>query len=193
MRCGLATFAAVAFAAISAMSQGQSSTEPRPVVTAVNSPKAKAASPAAGAEKCLTITEAGKHLHKQTCVTGTVVRVEEGSHGVTFLDFCVEYRTCPFTVVVFPSDMRQLGDVRQLQGRIVTIHGKVEEYDDRAEIVLRHPRQLGEDGKLLTAIPKDYDVERQGHYSAGSFRAPKTKKTSRKAQGTPVPIIDVEQ
>lgn len=54
-------------------------------------------------QDCLPIAEASKHVRKQTCVTGTVIHVEDGGHGVTFLDFCVEYRNCPFTVVVFPG------------------------------------------------------------------------------------------
>jgi len=143
-------------------------------------------------QNCLTIAEAGKHVRKQSCVTGTVVRVEEGSHGVTFLDFCPEYRNCPFTVVVFPGDLRQIGDVRQLQGRMISIQGRIEEYDDRAEIILRHAQQLGDDAKLLTALPREYDVEREGHYSAGTFRATKAKKAKPSRQGPPVSITDVE-
>jgi DNA/RNA endonuclease YhcR with UshA esterase domain len=144
-------------------------------------------------QNCVPIAEASKHVRKQTCVTGTVVRVEDGSHGVTFLDFCPEYRTCPFTVVVFPADRRKIGDVHQLQGRVVKIQGKIEEYDYRAEIVLHRAQQLGDDAKLLIAVPKDYDVERQGHYSAGSFRAAKTKKPKRTVQGPPVSIVDAEE
>jgi len=141
---------------------------------------------------CLTIAEAGKHIGKAQCVTGTVVHVEQGSHGVTFLDFCAEYRNCPFTVVAFSGDLKKIGDVRQLQGRVVTIQGRIEQYDDRAEIILRHAQQLGESAALLGAMPKDYDVERHGHYSAGSFRASKTKKPKRTTQGPPIPIEDAE-
>ncbi len=144
-------------------------------------------------QNCLSIAEAGKHIGKPHCVTGMVVRVEEGSNGVMFLDFCADYRSCPFTVVVFSSDLRNLGDIRQLQGRVVAIQGRIEEYDDRAEIILRHPQQLGEHAAQLTAIPKDYDVERRGHFSAGTFRAPKTKKAKPAKQGPPVPIIDAEE
>jgi DNA/RNA endonuclease YhcR with UshA esterase domain len=153
----------------------------------------EASSSTAAARDCVPIAEAGKHIRKDTCVTGTVIRVEEGSHGVTYLDFCADYHACPFTVVVFASDLRKLGDLRQLQGRVLKIQGRIEEYDNRAEIILRHPQQLGEDGKLLSAMPKEYDVERQGHYSAGSFRAAKTKKARRTAQGAPVSIIDAEE
>ena len=155
------------------------------------SDKAESAAAGVSPQDCLGIADAGKHIRKQACVTGTVVRVEEG-RGVTFLDFCPEYRACPFTVVVFAGDLRKIGDVHQLQGRTVTIQGRIEEYDDRAEIILRHAQQLGENAKLLTAMPKEYDVERQGHFSAGTFRAAKQKKARPKAQGQPVSIVDAE-
>lgn len=57
------------------------------------------------------------------CVTGKVVRVEQGNRGVHYLDFCEDFRVCPFTVAVFPSDRKKVGDVRQLRGRVVEIRG----------------------------------------------------------------------
>lgn len=143
-------------------------------------------------QNCLSIADAQKHVGKTNCVKGTVVRVEEGNNGVTFLDFCTDYHACPFTVVVFRGDLKSIGDVRQLQGRSVTIRGRIEEYDDRAEIVLRHPQQLGDSASHLTALPKDYDVERQGHYSAGTFRPAKAKKAKRARQDVPMSIEDPE-
>ena len=144
-------------------------------------------------QSCLTIAEAQKHVGKTYCVSGTVVRVEDGSNGVTFLDFCVDYRSCPFTVIVFPGDLKNVGDVRQLQGRAVTIKGRIEEYDERAEIILRHPQQLGDSAAMLPALPKDYDVERAGHYSAGTFRAKKAKRARHKKQGPPLSLEDPEE
>ncbi len=149
--------------------------------------------PGSPSQDCITVAEARKHIGKTNCVTGTVVRVEEGNNGVTYLDFCADYRSCPFTVVVFGGDLRKVGDVRQLQGRAVTIKGRIEEYDERAEIILRHAQQLGEGAALLTAIPKDYDIEKQGHYSAGSPSLPKSKKTKRVRQGRPIPLEDPEE
>lgn len=144
-------------------------------------------------ENCLTVAEVGKHVGKPNCVTGTVIHVENSNRGVTYLDFCAEYRTCPFSVIVFRGDLRKVGDVRQLQGHVVTIKGTIEEYDNRAEIILRHPRQLGPSAALLTPIPKDYDVERQGHYSAGSPKLAKAKKTKHSTQGAPVSLYDPEE
>jgi len=156
------------------------------------------------AAHCVPFAEARHHLGKTQCVTGTVVHVKEGTNGVTFLDFCENYETCPFTVVVFQGDLRKVGDVRQLTGRAIEIKGTVEEYDGRAEIILRHPQQLGEgasmlsplskDAALAPSLPGDYDVERRGHYSAGKFKRPKkAKATATKKQGAPVSIEDPSQ
>jgi len=68
---------------------------------------------------------------------------------------------------------RVIGDVRQLKNQIVEIHGDVKEYNGRAEIVLEQLRQLGGEGVRILRLPKDYDVERKGKYSAGTFSLPK--------------------
>jgi hypothetical protein len=143
---------------------------------------------ASGFAQCIPITEAHQHIGKTKCITGTVLRVDD-TNRVTFLDFCENYKTCPFTVVVLPSDLKQVGDVRQLKGRNIEIKGTIQDYDGRAEIILRRPAQLGKDASLLPPLPKEYDVERRGHYSAGKLTRPKAaKKTAPKKQGRPVPI-----
>ncbi len=154
----------------------------------------------ASATDCVAFAEARQHVGKTQCIRGTVLHVQGGANGVTFLDFCEDYEACPFTVVVFPGDLRKLGDVGQLTGRAVEIKGTVEEYNGRAEIILRHPQQLGDGASLLPPFPKDgalapsllgeYDVERRGHYSAGTFKHPKKAKTKHKKQGRPIGIGD---
>jgi hypothetical protein len=130
---------------------------------------------------CLPFVEARKHVGEVKCVTGMVVRVQQGARGVHFLDFCDDFRLCTFTVVIFPSDLKNVGDVRQLQGRMVEIHGQVKEYNGRAEIILEEYRQLGGAGARIPPLPKNYDVEKKGRYSAGTFSHPTAKrKTSRK-------------
>ena len=141
--------------------------------------------PAAAA--CIPISEAGNHIGAVRCVAGKVVRVKQGAKGVHFFDFCEDYRVCPFTVVVFPGDLKQVGDVRQLQGRQIEIEGEVKSYDGRAEIILRRPNQLRGDAAHIPPLPKEYDVERHGKYSAGTFTHPKTAKRSPgKKQAPPV-------
>lgn len=141
--------------------------------------------------ECIPFQEARQHIGAISCVTGKVVRVEEGDKGVTYLDFCEDYRLCPFTVVVFRSDLKSVGDVWQLAGKNLEIHGDVKEYDGRAEIILSRHKQLAGQAALIPPLPKTYDVERKGHYSAGKFSRPKkAKKTTPKRQTQPMSIED---
>lgn len=148
-------------------------------------------SPLATAAPCLSYTEAGKHIGATLCITGTVLHVKQGNGGVHFFDFCENYRVCPFTVVVFPGDLKQVGDVRRLEGRLIEIDGEVKSYDGRAEIILRRPSQLRGDAGRIPPLPKEFDVERHGKYSAGRFKYPKSSKSaSRKKQSRPVTLDD---
>ncbi len=141
---------------------------------------------------CVPFSEAGKHIGATRCISGRVLRVKQGNRGVHFFDFCEDFRTCPFTVVVFPGDLKQVGDIRQLQGRQIEIEGDVKSYDGRAEIVLRRIGQLRGDAAHIPPLPKEYDVERHGKFSAGTFSHPKTAKSSssRKKQSPPVSLED---
>jgi hypothetical protein len=139
---------------------------------------------------CVSFAEASKHVGTAQCVSGTVLRVEDGRNGAKRLNFCKEAQACPFTVVVFPSDLKKMGDIRQLEGRQIEIKGTIQDYDGRAEIVLRRTQQLGNGAFLVfPPVPTDYDVEHQGHNSAGKFVRPKVKKTTTK-EGDPVSIED---
>jgi hypothetical protein len=134
------------------------------------------------ASDCLTIGDAKQHVGENKCVTGKVLRVKVGTKGVHFVDFCEDQMSCPFTVVVFPSDLKDVGDVRRLAGHVIEIHGPVKLYDGRAEIVLNRVSQLTGGSTLIPPLPKNYDVEKQGHYSAGRLRP--TKKPA-KTKATP--------
>ena len=115
-----------------------------------------------------------------------------GTGGVHFLDFCEDFRVCPFTVVVFPGDLKRVGDVRQLQGKQIEIEGEVKGYDGRAEIVLQGLGQLRGDAAHIPPLPKEYDVERHGKYSAGRYSHPKAakKSSSHKKQSAPASLED---
>ena len=124
------------------------------------------------------------------CVTGKVVRVAIGSKNTHYLDFCEDYRLCPFTVVIFSHDMKNVGDIRQLAGKVIEIRGEIKEYDDRAEIILDSRKQLFGGAALLPPIPKNFDVEQRGHFSAGKFHARKSRTTYKK-KGTPTLPVDL--
>jgi hypothetical protein len=134
------------------------------------------------ASDCLPIREARQHVGETKCIMGKVLRVKAGAKGVHFVDFCEEQAACPFTVVVFPHDLKDVGDVRRLTGRMIEIRGPVKLYDGRAEIILNRVSQITGGSTLIPPLPKNYDVEKQGHYSAGRIRP--TKKPA-KTYATP--------
>jgi hypothetical protein len=134
------------------------------------------------ASDCLPIREASKHVGETKCVIGKVLRVKVGAKGVHYVDFCQDQMTCPFTVVVFPADLKDVGDVRRLTGQMIEIRGPVKLYNGRAEIILNRVSQLTGGSTLIPPLSKNYDVEKQGHYSAGRMRP--TKKPA-KTYGTP--------
>lgn len=119
------------------------------------------------AAKCIPIEETPQKIGDTVCVAGKVLKVAQSRGGSFFLDFCEDYKKCPFTVVVFPSSLKDVGDVRQLEGKDIEIHGKIQEWRGRAEIVLRDVRQLKGEAAKIPPIPKDYDVTRKGRFSAG--------------------------
>jgi DNA/RNA endonuclease YhcR with UshA esterase domain len=117
------------------------------------------------AAKCIPFQEAENRIGDQVCVTGKVVKVAQGRSGTLFLNFCKDYRKCPFSVVVFRSNLRDVGDVRALEGKTIEIFGKIKSWGGHAEIVLREARQLKGESAKIPPVPKEYDVQRKGKYS----------------------------
>ena len=64
---------------------------------------------------CVWFAEASKHVATTQCVSGTVLHVADGTNGVTVLTFCEDYKACPFTVVVFPDDLKKVSDLARLE------------------------------------------------------------------------------
>jgi DNA/RNA endonuclease YhcR with UshA esterase domain len=144
------------------------------------------------ASDCIPVREASQHIGQTACVTGKVLRVKIVSSGLHFLDFCEDQMACPFTVVVFPYDLKDVGDVRRLEGRAIEIKGAVKLYDGRAEIILRRISQITGGAQMIPPLPKEYDVEKMGHYSAGHLYSKKLKATKSKPNPTATYGYDVE-
>ena len=120
--------------------------------------------------ECIPFTEAPNHLGESRCVKGKVVNIGESKGGSLYLNFCDDYKKCAFAVVVFPSALKDVGDVRQLKDKDIEIFGKITEWRGRTEMVLRDARQLKGEAAKLPPIPKDYDVQKKGRFSAGEFK-----------------------
>ncbi|MEO5936809.1 MAG: hypothetical protein ABIP81_06320 [Terriglobales bacterium] len=132
------------------------------------------------AAECIPYTEAPAKMGATVCVTGKVVKIGHSPRSNThFLNFCDDHKKCPFTVVIFSRNLRDVGDVRWLEGKVIEIHGKIKDYNGQAEIILSDVRQLTGDAAKLPPLPKNYDASVKGSYSAGVFR-PESKTTKPK-------------
>jgi hypothetical protein len=95
-----------------------------------------------GTPGCVDIHDAGPRAGGPGCVSGRLLRVFASRGGNTFLDFCEDYRNCPFTSVIFASDKSKFGDLGMLTGRQVEIQGTITVYQGHAEIIVRDPQQI---------------------------------------------------
>jgi len=145
------------------------------------------------ASDCISLHEAGQHIGETKCVTGKVVRVKVGKGGVHFVDFCEDQLACPFTAVVFGHDLKDVGDVRQLVGRVVEIRGMVKMYDGRAEIILSRIGQIEGGAAMIPPLPKNYDAENRGHFSAGRLHPTKKPAKSKQVPASTATYGDVEE
>lgn len=86
-------------------------------------------------------SEAVNHIGEYARIAGTVVEVYTAKSGVTFLDYCKNYKTCPFTAVIFASDATKFPNLKQYTGPL-TITGEIKSYKGKAEIILKTPSQI---------------------------------------------------
>lgn len=95
-----------------------------------------------GTGSCVDINDASSQMGKTGCVSGQVLRIFTSRGGNTFLDFCQDYRSCPFTSVIFAADKDKFGNLESLRGRKVEIRGDIKNYRNRAEIIIHDPHQI---------------------------------------------------
>jgi hypothetical protein len=144
------------------------------------------------ASDCIPFQEATQHIGETKCVAGKVLKIKVGAKGVHFLDFCEDQMACPFSVVVFPSGLKDVGDIRRLAGRTIEIHGALKLYDGRPEIILNRISQITGGAAMIPPLPKNYDVENRGHYSAGHLRPTKKPAKVKATPNTTATYGDVE-
>jgi micrococcal nuclease len=86
-------------------------------------------------------TEAPNHVGEYACVVGRVDHVNRPKK-TTFLNFCPDYKTCPFGAVIFNSDAHKFPNPEQYEGQTVEITGLIRSYQGRPEIILNDPQQI---------------------------------------------------
>ncbi len=100
--------------------------------------------------KHISYTEAPNNVGEYACVEGRVDHVFTSRNGNTFLNFCPDYKTCPFGAVIFSEDAHKFPSPEQYGQKLVEITGLVKSYRGLAEIVLKDPGQI----KIKSTIEK---------------------------------------
>lgn len=111
---------------------------------------------ASGQQKAAyTDIEAGKHAGEEATVTGKVVSIT--SKGTTYLNFGDRFPNQTFSAVLFTRNEANVGDVKQYEGKQVSVTGKIElSKDQKPQIVLTSSDQIrlaGASPAPMTAAP----------------------------------------
>ncbi len=87
-------------------------------------------------------TEAKNHIGEYASVRGTLISVYTSAKGTVFLDFCRDYKSCPFSGVIFADDAAAFPELSEYVGTQITLTGTISSYQGRAEIKLSDPSHL---------------------------------------------------
>jgi len=90
---------------------------------------------------------AATELHATTdaCIAGHVFDVVTVPGGTRFLDLCspdTPDEECRISIVSYPKDSRQVGDLAALRGKDIQVRGAVESFQGRFVVVLNDERQF---------------------------------------------------
>jgi DNA/RNA endonuclease YhcR with UshA esterase domain len=91
--------------------------------------------------KRISAAEAEKHFQETVIVTGKVAQVTIRPNLV-YVNLDKKFPETPLNCVVFARATNQFGDLKKLEGKQVEIQGKIEEYRDKAQIILNSSNQL---------------------------------------------------
>src|SRR5207244_12846573 len=70
----------------------------------------------------------------------------------------------------------------------------IKEYDGHPEIILKDPRQLRGEAARIPPLPKKFDVENKGRYSAGKLSHPKPgRRKTAKPDTKPIDTGEAEE
>jgi len=94
-------------------------------------------------------TEASNHIGEYACVSGKIDHVYTSRKGTIFLNFCPDYKTCPFGAVIFGEDAYKFPNPKQYEGQTLEITGLIKSYQGRPEITLKDLGQI----KILSHEP----------------------------------------
>ena len=92
--------------------------------------------------KIYSYTEAVAHIGETAIIEGAPIDVYTSTGGTIFFDYCKNYKSCPFSAIIFASDAPKFRNISQYQGGIIDVAGAIKSYGGRAEMVISDPGQI---------------------------------------------------
>ena len=101
-------------------------------------------------ENTIHFFEAPENVGETLWVKGVIDHVFVSVNGNHFLNFCPDFRECPFSAPIFAEEASMFEDIKSWGGREVFIYGKIGLYEGRPQIIIDHPERvvLGPAGEL---------------------------------------------
>ncbi len=92
--------------------------------------------------ECWNISDAQSHVGENGCVVGKIEKVFISKSGTIFFDYCSDYKTCPFTAVIFKSDSSKFDNIYEYQGKTIELKGLIKSYKGKPEIIINDSSQI---------------------------------------------------
>ncbi len=93
-------------------------------------------------ENVINFQEAFYHIGEEYWVEGEIDHVFVSENNNYFLNFCENYRECPFSAVIFADQKNDFGDIGKWEGSKIYIYGEIETYEKRPQIIINQPDQI---------------------------------------------------
>lgn len=92
----------------------------------------------------INYTDAANYIGKNATVSGIPLKIYSSTSGTVFFDYCTNYKTCPFSVVVFADDAKKFPNISQYMDETISVTGILKSYNGHAEIAVSDPSQIKE-------------------------------------------------
>jgi hypothetical protein len=90
----------------------------------------------------ISFDDAPQYVNQQANVSGVLDHISRSKSGTVFLNFCKDYKGCPFEAVIFKKDAANFKNLDAFVGKTVIVAGTISSYQGQVEIVLSSPDQI---------------------------------------------------
>lgn len=92
--------------------------------------------------KTYDYTQAPEHIGENVIINGTPLKTFASKNGVTFIEFCSNTKSCPFSSIIFKTDIQKFGDLSEIKNNPIKLKGILQNYKGQAEMILSDPDQI---------------------------------------------------